>query len=531
MDRLFRTEREHRTLGSVLHRQAAARPEAEFLITDDHVWTYGQFEQWTNRIAAGLQGLGIEQGDRVLVMLPNCAEFVAVWLACAQIGAVEVPVNTAYKGMLLEHIVSDSGAKVAVIASEYLPRFAPDSDAFAGLRHLIACGSAPLAYAEPRLHDWSVLESDQEPDRPTVSPTDQMAILYSSGTTGRSKGIMLSHNYFWFSGVRCADHGRVTDNDRLYTCLPLFHANAQCLTLMTGLVAGASVILDSRFSASRFWDRLRRCRATRFNYIGGMIPILLKNPPSDSDRSHHVEFALGAAAPADQFRLFEERFGVTLLESYGQTENCVALANPIDERRVGSVGKAICGYDVALVDDHDEPVPVGEIGELVFRPRFPDIMMTGYHGMAEATLEASRNLWFHSGDLLRCDDDGYFYYVDRKKDAIRRRGENISAFEVELVVNAHPDVIESAAIAVPSEVGEDEVMIFVVRRPRSQLDELKLIEYCDSRMPYFAVPRFVEFREELPKTPTHRVEKYRLRAEGRTARTWDREASSFELTR
>ncbi|MET0457375.1 MAG: AMP-binding protein [Mycobacterium sp.] len=527
MDHLFDVPPERRTLSAVLGDRADEHPDAEFLTVGERVWTYGQFHAWSTRIAAGLQSLGVAPGDRVLLMLPNCAEFVAVWLACAQIGAVEVPVNTAYKGMVLEHVVGNSGARVAVVAGEFLDRFAP----FPALQHVVVWNRLKSNNPGANVVDWLHLEEERRVQRPEVRHTDQMAILYSSGTTGLSKGIMLSHNYFWFSGMRSAAHGRVQQADRLYTCLPLFHANAQALTVMSALVSGASVILDSRFSASRFWDRLRAVRASRFNYIGGMIPILMKQPVTDIDRRHGVEFALGAAAPADQFLEFEDRFGVTLIESYGQTENCVALANPVDDRRIGSVGKAICGYDVALVDDEDEPVPVGQTGELVFRPRYPNIMMDGYHAMPEATLAASRNLWFHSGDLLRRDADDYFYYVDRKKDAIRRRGENISAYEVELVVNAHPEVAESAAIAVPSEVGEDEVMVFVVVKPGAQLSQLDLITHCDGRMPYFAVPRYVEFRDELPKTPTHRIEKYRLRQEGLSADTWDRERSGFELTR
>jgi crotonobetaine/carnitine-CoA ligase len=528
MNHLFDIPPERRTLDAVFADRVAAHPDNEFLTVGSQVWTYAQFRAWSSKVAAGLQSLGVQRGDRVLVMLPNCAEFVAVWLACAQIGAVEVPVNTAYKGMVLEHIVSNSGAEVAIIADEYLDRFPLDVEPFTALRHVVTWNDRGVA--DIGVH-WSELEAVREPERVDVKHTDELAILYSSGTTGLSKGILLSHNYFWFSGMRNAAHTRIQQTDRLYTCLPLFHANAQCLTVMSGLVSGASIILDARFSASTFWKRMRHVRATRFNYIGGMIPILMKQPASELDRHHVVQFALGAAAPADQFDEFEKRFGVTLLESYGQTENCVALANPLEDRRVGSVGKAICGYDVELFDDNDMPVAVGQTGELVFRPRHPDIMMDGYHQMPQATLAASRNLWFHSGDLLRRDSDGYFYYVDRKKDAIRRRGENISAYEVELVVNAHPDVVESAAVAVPSEVGEDEVMIFVVRKPGSQVSEVDLIAYCDSRMPYFAVPRYVTFRESLPKTPTHRVEKYRLRAEGLPPGTWDRERAGFQLTR
>jgi len=513
-----------RSLPALLAAASQTHPDREFLRFGTDIWTYGEITDRAARIAGGLVELGVQPGDRVLMMMSNRPEMIASWFACGWVGAVQVAVNTAYKGMLLEHIVENADPSIAIIAPEHIHLFDLKRRPYDRLRHVVI------------LDDSAELSLDQLARSPRAEPhlahhQDVHGILYSSGTTGPSKGILLSHNYYWYGGHRMAEHSQVTSQDRLYTCLPLFHANAQVLTVMTALVSGASVALDDRFSASRFWDTMRRTGATRFNYIGGMIPILLKQESTDLDRDHQVRFAAGAAAPEDLFEEFESRFGVRLMESYGQTENCVALSNPVAERRIGSVGLPNCGFDVEIVDDDDIPVSSGVVGELVFRPQVPDIMMSGYNAMPEAMLEASRNLWFHTGDLMRRDDDGYYYFVDRKKDAIRRRGENISAYEVELVVNSHAAVLESAAIAVPSEVGEDEVMVCVVLRPGADLDPVDLIAHCEERMPYFSVPRFVDFRDELPKTPTHRVEKYRLRTQGVTASTWDREAAGYQLAR
>jgi crotonobetaine/carnitine-CoA ligase len=517
-----------RTLTEALAGAVAAHPERVFLVTDGLEWTYATFELRVAQIAAALRDRGVTAGSRVLLMLPNGSDFVVTWFACARLNAVQVPVNTAYKGLLLEHVVDNSRARVAVVAPEYVERFDRSATPFDVIEHLITTGeSRDVA---------PTLASVVDLNRPGLEamhadPSDPSAILYSSGTTGPSKGILLSHHYFWFHAHRIRLQTHVQPGDRLYTCLPLFHANAQVLSVAAALVSGATVVIDDRFSASRFWDRMRETGATRFNYIGGMIPILMKQPPTDQDRDHQVRIALGAAAPTELYEAFQDRFGLRLVESYGQTENCVALTNPADATRVGSVGLPVCGFDVDVVDDQDRPVPVDAPGELVFRPRYPNIMIDGYHRMPDAMVEATRNLWFHTGDLMRRDADGYFYFIDRKKDAIRRRGENISAYEVELVVNSHPAVLESAAYAVPSDVGEDEVMVAVVLKPGETLDPLDLIKHCEPRMPYFAVPRYVDIRSELPKTPTHRVEKYRLREAGVQASTWDREATGYQLKR
>lgn len=480
-----------RTLGECLSNQAAIHQNKEFLVFGKKSWTYIEFDEWVTVVAGGLLALGLRKGDKLAIMLPNCPEFMVLWFACARIGVVEVPVNTAYRGSLLRYVLEHSDSRMAVVAAEYLDRIQHDAVGFGKLEKLVLWAGEPLAGVDLPIPavPFEALSAEAVPLPPIVmSHRDPMAIMYSSGTTGPSKGILLCHNYFWWPGYQASKLRGLTPDDRLYTCLPLFHGNAQMLTAMPALMAGAAFVLDDTFSASTFWKRLRACRATQFNYIGGMIPILMKQPASPDDRQHSVRLATGGAAPKGQWLQFEERFGVRILEGYGQTENCVALINPIDAPRVGSIGLPLCGYDVDVVNDDGESLPPDIIGELVFRPQHPSIMMDGYYKMPEATLEASRDLWFHTGDLVKKDKDDYFYFVDRKKDAMRRRGENISAFEVEAVVNGHSSILESAAIAIPSEVGEDEVMVCVVLKPGQTLDALELVKHCEERMPYFSVP-------------------------------------------
>jgi crotonobetaine/carnitine-CoA ligase len=290
------------------------------------------------------------------------------------------------------------------------------------------------------------------------------------------------------------------------------------------------VLLD-RFSASRFWDEIRHYGATQFNYLGAVMPILAKQPERTDDMDNPARIALGAGCPAAVMDDVERRFGIKCLEGFGMTEIGIPVHVRVDDRRRGSCGKPMDIYEMKLVDDLDEEVPAGEIGEIVFRPSVPFVMMSEYYKMPEKTLEAFRNLWFHSGDLARKDEDGYFYFVDRKKDALRRRGENISSFEVERVINTHPSVLESAAIAVRSELAEDEVKICVVLKAGETLLPETLVRYANERMPYFAVPRYVEFMNALPRTPTERVQKYLLKEAGVTPNTWDREKAGVEVER
>lgn len=526
--------KDRRTLGGILRSRSTTIPDKTFLRQGDQLWTYRKIDDWADRISVGLQRLGLVKGDRLAVMLPNHADFVGVIFGSARLGTVQVPINTAYKGMLLRHVIQQSQARAVIVATEYLMRLAEVAHELPDLRTVVVWPEKPLDAPSLPFDVVSFGEiavpGQHSPD-PVIDPQDPLGIVYTSGTTGPSKGAVFSHNFFWWHAERARVLRGATEADCLYTCLPLFHTNAQMLTVVCALVTGATCALDARFHASGFWDRMRFYGATQFNYIGGILPILLKQTASAGDRDHAVTIALGAAAPKEQWRAFEERFGVRLLEAYGQTEDGVATANTLDAVRIGSIGRAVWGFEMRVVDDDDRPAADGTIGEFTVRPEHPDIMMSGYFNMPDETLRAYRNLWFHTGDYGWRDADGYFYFHDRKKDAMRRRGENISAFEVEQVVNGHPAVLESAAFAVPSDVGEDDVMVAVVLKDGHTLHHLDLVKHCERLMPYFAVPRYVDIRADFPKTPTFRVEKYKLRQEGLTASTWDAQQAGYQVDR
>ncbi|MGD9702408.1 MAG: AMP-binding protein [Acidimicrobiia bacterium] len=348
-------------------------------------------------------------------------------------------------------------------------------------------------------------------------------LLFTSGTTGRSKGCVLSHRYAVRQAELAVEHLGLRADDVLYCPFPLFHLDATVLTVMPALVLGTTAAIGERFSASRFWDEIRSFGATVFDFMGATLAILHKQPPDPRDGDNPAR--LGWGVPLPEFApTFEDRFGVRLVELYGSTDVGVPIYTPLDEpRRVGSCGRPIPAYDVRLVDENDRQVDVGAVGEIVVRPNEPSLIMHGYYRMPEETLQATRNLWFHTGDLASADDDGFLYFVGRRTDSIRRRGENISAFEVEEAISLHPDVLEVAAFGVPSELSEDDVMVAVVPRPGRHVDPGELASFCESKMARHMVPRYIDIVDALPKTPTEKVEKYRLSSRGLTSTTWDRE--------
>ncbi len=515
-----------RVLGELIDERAQRNGDGIFLFFEAQKISYDQIRRYSNRCANAFINLGITKGDKVSIMLPNCPEFLYTWFGLAKCGAVEVPVNTAYKGEFLRHIVDQSDSKIVVMAGEFLDRIKRIENDLKKVERVIVLGDIPKDVNELKIPIMSFEEffnSSEETVDVVVYPWDPVSIIYTSGTTGVSKGALEPHKLFIVCAEKMLEYREGGKDDIFYTFMPLYHFNAQVLTTLTALVAEAQMVLSKCFSASRFWDDIRRYGATQFNYLGAVMPILAKQPPKPDDLDNPVRIALGAGCPPAVMEEMEKRFGIKCLEGFGMTEIGIPVHVRVNDRRPGSCGKPMDIYELKLFDDRDNEVPVGEIGEIVFRPRDSYVMMLGYYNMPDKTLEAYRNLWFHTGDLARQDEDGYFYFVDRKKDALRRRGENISSFEVERAVNTHPRVLESAAVAVPSELGEDEVKICVVLKEDETLTPEELIAYCNDRMPYFAVPRFVEFMDSLPKTPTERVEKYKLKQAGITANTWDKE--------
>lgn len=343
---------------------------------------------------------------------------------------------------------------------------------------------------------------------------------------------MISHfNYINTGHVWTKDIIDYRADDVFFTTLPLFHANAQMFTTMGSLVSGRSYVLRERFSASRFFDEIRQYGATIFNYIGEMLTMLMKQPEREDDSNNPARLTFGGAVPPDLWQNFEKRFNVKIIEGYGLTESGgVCLCNPPDQIKEGSIGKPSRFCDVTIWDEDNREIPFGETGEIVVKEKIPSSMFLGYYKQPDKTEEAWIGGWFHTGDRGYKDEDGYFYFVDRMKDCIRRCGENISSFEIEKIVNSYPKVLESAAVAVPSEFGEDDVKIFVIPRPNEQIDPEELIAFCEERMAYFMIPRYVEFLREFPRTPTERIQKFELRKMG-TGNAWDRGKAGYKLKR
>lgn len=526
-----------RLLGRLLEDRAAQYGNRQFLnFMGNRSISYRELNEAANRFGNGLLGVGLSKDKKLAIMLPNCPEYLFLLFGAAKIGAVTVPINTGYKGTLLTHLLNNSDAEILVVDEQFAETINEIAEKISGLKTLLVYseeGSLGSRFRGP----WQVLDLKTIDNSESVTPavdvshTDTVMILYTGGTTGPSKGVVMSHHFYWSYARMVKESIGYREDDVSYTCMPLFHVNAQIGSIVAALYAGGRVALYQRFSARSFWDEIRKSEATIFLGMGAVGNILAKNPPTPSDSENRVRLAV-IVPPPDDLEGFEHRFGLRVIfETFGMTEGLIIPPKLYEPRRRGCCGKPNSDYEVRIVDDYDRTLGPNQTGELVFRPREPYTMMSGYYKMPEATLEAFRNLWFHTGDLGYLDEDGFLFYVGRKKDAIRRRGENISAYEIESVVNEHPAVLESAAIAVPAELGEDDVKIVVVLKPDAHLTPEQLIRFCESRMAYFMVPRYVELLDALPKNPSQRIEKYKLRANARNDSTWDREKAGVTLSR
>jgi crotonobetaine/carnitine-CoA ligase len=512
----------------LLRRQAQARADAPFVQCEGVTLSYGEADQRASRAANVLEECGVRRGDNVVLMMANSLGFLDAWFGLTKLGAVMVPVNPALKGESLAHVLRHSEARLAVVDPD--ARAAVDATRpGSALERVLISEQAP---AEG--DTWTDLVAGASSGDPGHEPegSDLCSILYTSGTTGLPKGVMLPHHSFVNTGRYFAhDICGAGSDDRFFTVLPLFHVNAQQLSTMGALVSGVPLVLARRFSATGFWDELRRCGATIFNYIGAMVSILWKQPEGPADRDHRVRLAVGAAAPAEVWRGFETRFGLTLLEGYGLTETgTVATINPRQAIRVGSIGRPVRWCDVRVVDESDTDRPVGESGEIVVRFTGGHTGMLGYFREPQATAHAMRGGWFHTGDRGRIDADGYCYFIDRIKDCIRRRGENISSFELEKALAQHPGVLEVAVVGVPSELGEDEVMACVVAQPGVVLDAADFHSWAAGRLAAFQVPRYVRLLPSLPKTETQRTQKYVLRDTAFEGEVWDARSATLPVS-
>lgn len=520
------------TVGHLVRERAKTHGDQTAVMHKDDELTYEQLEERSNRVANGLRELGVEPGDHVAVNLTNRLEYLDIWFGISKLGATMVPLNVALKGPMLEHNLDDSDSSVLFVQDDLADPFLEVRDDLTGLEEVVLLGDhdgLPDAHAYEGLLD----ASDSSTEIPRVG-SDPATIIYTSGTTGAPKGVVLPHHSYINTGSWFVRTCRITPDDVPFTTLPMFHVNAQQTTTVGSIVAGVPFALETKFSPSSYLDQIRDYGATVFNYIGSIIPLLYKQPEQPDDADNPARLGIGAAAPEEIWADFEERFDVTLIEGYGLTETgTVCTVNPPDAVKRGTIGPAIDYMEVTVVDpDTDQELPPGETGEIVVRPKEPYSMMLEYYERPEATVEAWRNLWFHTGDLGVRDEDGYLKFVDRMSYAIRRRGENVSSFFVQQAIDEHPDVLESAVYGVPSDFddNEDEVKADVVLQEGASVDPEELIEWCAERLPYFAVPRYIEFRDGFPKTATERTRKFKLRERG-VEDAWDREEAGVEVPR
>ncbi len=519
------------TAPALLEHQAARFGDRPFIRAPGAVTrTYAEMRDAAARTGRLLADVGIGPGDRVAILCGNRIELLDLILGCAWAGAVAVPINTALRGEQLTHILRNCDPRLLVLEPDLVPaleRVPPP----AGLRWAWSLGPPP-AQVPPGYPLARVPEPGGGPVAPPApcAPGDTFVILYTSGTTGPAKGVRCPHAQLFWWGIINSEVLGIGAEDVLFTSLPLFHTNA-INSLFQALVAGATYAIEPRFSASRYWDQAAGHGATVTYLLGAMIGMLLAQPESPGDARHEVRVALAPATPAPLHKPFRQRFGITLVDGYGSTETSHIIGRPEDPQRPGMLGRAVDEFEIRVVDEHDAEVPAGTPGELVVRGRHPFSLASGYHGMAEATVAAWRNLWFHTGDQVIRDGDGWFRFLDRRKDTIRRRGENISSVEVERTLLEHPDVGAVAVYPVPSELAEDEVMAAVVPRPGSSLDPVALMVHCEPRLAYFAIPRYVELVDQLPLTENGKVRKQELRARGVTDTTWDRERAGYRLRR
>jgi crotonobetaine/carnitine-CoA ligase len=518
-----------RTLPALLARQAAALGARPYLELGETTRTFAEMRDAAARTAGSFAAAGLRRGDRIAIMAENRREVVDAWFGAAWLGAILVPFNTAMRGPQLEHVLTNSGPRALAIEPELFGHLDVLGELPPELERIWLLGDGPTSWRGVPVEPFPA-RGDALPAE-AVRPGETVAILYTSGTTGPSKGVMCPQaQFYWWARGTAAMLGGLSDEDVLYTCLPLFHTNA-LNTCMQALLHGARLVVGPRFSASRFWSRLAQADATVTYLLGAMTSILAKRPPSPEDRAHRCRVALAPATHAELHELFRERFGITLRDGFGMTETNAVIGAREGVQRPGTMGRVMPGYDAKIVDENDEEVPDGTPGELVLRADDAFAFATGYWRMPEQTVESWRNLWFHSGDRAVRDPDGSFRFLDRMKDAIRRRGENISAWEVEQVLLGHDDVAAAAVVPVPSVLGEDEVLACVVPRDGATLDPEELVRHCEPRLAYFAIPRYVEVVDELPLTENGKVRKFVLRERGVTPAAWDREAAGYVLRR
>ncbi len=507
---------EDRTIDKMLQSSIEKHSDNIFASSGDWSISYSQLNSKVNSCANFLKSLGVTSGTKVALMLRNSPAFIYTWLAVSKLGGVYVPINTDYKGDILQYQLNKADVTHIVLDSDYIIRIDQVSAQLTKIKFIIEhdnveypFGASNLSQNFTRINFNELLNSNSSEINSCLNYTDPHAISFTSGTTGPSKGVLATNCHvvtFALDWIKACDYNY---GDRLYTPLPMFHAIASWLGVLPNIIMGNEISFVEKFSARNFWNDVRNYKATHVHGIFSMIPILLKQPLDDRDKDVPAKYFYIGQRNSD----FEERFNCRIIEVYGATETGIVTYTPLDiNPNVGSCGKANNDtYQVSVFNDKDEEVAPGEVGEIVVRPNQPFSMMSNYYQMPDESLNAFKNLWFHTGDNGKIDQDGFFYFVDRKNDSIRRRGENISSFEVERVINSSARVLECAAVAVPSEMGEDEIKVVIIPQAGHDITPEEIWTLCKELMPKFWIPKYLEFRNEMPKTPNQKIQKYLLR--------------------
>lgn len=492
-------------------------------------------------LAYALEQEGVQAGDRVVVMGANCLWTLYAWFALNILGAVDVTINTAYRGHTLEHAINTADARLILIEDRLLDVLGESEAAVPGLQRALFYAADGSRSATPATLfnrvSLAPLRSDIEVTqgwRPAgAKPSDLASIIFTSGTSGPAKGVMLPHAQTYLLGLESAQQMKVTESDVYYIFHPLFHMSPRYVGIYAALIAGAQVCLDRAFSAADWLDRVRACGATVSIGHGPMLEMIFAQPERPDDADNPLQRFGTSPFPRHIAAAFEARFGVRGLEVWGMTEANIPIWSSLDEPlRPGCCGRPIADhYELRIADpETDCEVAPGATGELLVRSKLPWTLMQGYFGMPDATVKAWRNLWFHTGDLVYRDDEGYFHFVDRLGDRIRRRAENVSSYEIEHAAVGFPGLSDSAAVGVPSEfASDDDIKLVVVAKHGAVIVHAELLAHLAQRLPHYMVPRYIEIVAALPRTPTNKVRKAALRESGVGAATWDRKAAGIVL--
>jgi crotonobetaine/carnitine-CoA ligase len=524
---------EQRTFVAAFERALHSNPDGLAQADRTGRWTFAESFERSARLGAGLRAQGVGLQQPVAMMLDNTLDMVHLWSGLSLGGMIEVPINTAYKQRFLTYMLNNSEAEVFVVEDRYLDRLAAVAGELTSMRTVVVRGdlgaAGPALASRFRVMPFEDLEMHAGLGPVKVSPADLIGYMYTSGTTGPSKGVLISHAHAYTYASR-EDQDRPRSGDRILVTLPVFHLAGQWYGVYQSLIHQVPCFLEPGFSASGFWPAVRKHGITMTLLMAGMTELLQRQPERDDDADNPLDFAVCGPLPRD-LDSFRKRYGVSLATVYGCSEIGAVLNGPPETLVPGEAGLRRPGYELRVVDSEGQDVSPGEIGELWVRGEVPYTVMRGYHKYPEKTAEALQNGWVHTGDAFRTDDDGHFYFADRVKDVLRRRGENVSSFELEAVINEYPGVVENAVVAVPSEIAEDDIKAVIVPAKGTAIDLEQLTHFLIDKLPYFMVPRYFQLTAELPKTPTQKVVKHVLREREPAGDVWDREAAGIIVRR